>query len=119
VSRDVFVQDIPAAANRVDDIPPDWEPSPLPFLAERVVAEVRRLHPETDVSEPTWLQVELPGASIDVNVTDERPFMSFALHVRGEDRGAADGFIGELLRRLGVRAFDPEGAIGSGIFGNG
>ena len=119
VSRDIYVQDIPKYAMRASDIPDDWEPAPLPFLAERVIAEVRSLHPAADMSDPAWLQVDISGASIEVVVSDERPLMSFALHVRAANQAAADSFVSELLERLGVRAFDPEGAPESGIFGNG
>ena len=119
VSRDIFVQDIPAAAASVEDIPDDWKPNPLPFLAERVVAEVRTLHPSVDASDPHLLDVALAGGSVEVAIPDERPLMSFALHIRTADPSAADDFVGDLLEQLGVRAFDPEGAPRSGIFGHG
>ena len=60
------------------------------------------------------MHVTLPGVVVEVNVTDESPLESFALHVRAADPGAADAFIARLLDRLGARAFDPESD--SGIF---
>src|SRR3954453_21470165 len=71
------------------------------------------------LSDPAWGLVALPGAEIEINVGGESPLDSFALHIRVSDSGAADEFVARLLDRLGVRAFDPEGAEGSGIFGNG
>ena len=56
----------------------------------------------------------LPGADIEVNVADESPLESFALHVRATDQGVADVWVGRLLARLGARALDPESD--SGIF---
>ena len=119
MSRDIFVQDIPANARTVSDIPHGWMPSPLPFLRDQVIAAVRELAPDADFSDPGWGQVSLLGAEIEVNVRDELPLHSFALHVRGSDRGAADAFVARLSERLNVSAFDPEGAQESGIFGNG
>ena len=79
----------------------------------------RELAPDADFSDPGWGQVSLPGVEIEVNVGNESPLDSFALHVRGPDRAAADAFVARLLDRLHVRAFDPGGAEESGIFGNG
>jgi hypothetical protein len=46
--------------------------------------------------------------------------MCFALPVRSRDRAEADDFVARLLDALGgVRAFDPDGAPDSSIFGGG
>jgi hypothetical protein len=119
VSRDIFVQDIPAEARSVEDIPDGWTPAPLPFSREFIVSTVVDLAPSADFSDPSWGHVSLPGADIEVGVSDETPLMSFALHVRASDPATADMFVSRLLDRLGTRAFDPEGAPLSGIFGNG
>ena len=55
---------------------------------------------EPDFSDPGWGQVSLLGAEIEVNVRDELPLHSFALHVRGSDRGAADAFVARLLASI-------------------
>jgi hypothetical protein len=114
VSRDIIVQDIPAGLSRVEEIPDDWSPGALPFGRGEVVAAVRALAPDTDTSDPTWMHVALSGVDVEVNVANDVPFGSFALHIRGADHAAADAFIGRLLERLGARAFDPESE--SGIF---
>lgn len=115
MSRDLFVQDLPDGVTSVDRIPNDWRPRPLPFGPARVVDVVRELAQDVDATDPEWLHVVLPDVAIEVNVSDTTPLMSFALHVRGADRAAADAWVGRLLDRLGVRAFDPESE--SGIFG--
>jgi hypothetical protein len=114
VSRDIFVQDIPEGITTVDDIPDDWQPQPLPFGHSEVIEALRELATEVDASDPEWPHVSLPGVDADVDVADRSPLESFALHVRAADPGAANVFIGELLKRLGVGAFDPESE--SGIF---
>ena len=119
MSRDIYVQDLPPEADAIRDIPDGWIPGPLPFTAADVIAAVRELLPGADFSDPTWGHVVFPGVDIEVSVSDANPLKSFALHVRASDVAAADAFVGALLRRLKVRAFDPEGAPASGIFGNG
>lgn len=114
VSRDIFVQDVPEGISSVDEIPDDWEPQPLPFGPAEVINAVRELAPNVEEGDVEWMQVELPGVAIEVNVPDTSPLESFAIHVRAADPSAADSFIGRLLDRLGARAFDPESE--SGIF---
>lgn len=108
MSRDIFVQDIPVGISTVDQIPDDWQPQPLPFGHAQVVDAVRELAPEADTTDPECVHVTLSGVDVEVNVTDQLPLESFALHVRATDRSAADAFIGGLLDRLGARAFDSE-----------
>ncbi|MFG1624609.1 class F sortase [Kribbella sp. NPDC049227] len=64
VSRDIFVQDIPADIRSVEEIPDSWRPSPLPFGRAEVVAAVRELVPSADFSDATWGRVEIPGAHL-------------------------------------------------------
>ena len=119
VSRDIFVQDLPAGVHSVQDIPDDWRPQPLAFGPTAVRAAVLELVPEADFSDPCWGHVQLPGVDIEVSVPDATTLTSFALHVRASDREAADLLITQLLDRLGLRALDPSGAETTGIFGNG
>ena len=112
MSRDIFIQDIPPNIRSVEEIHDSWRPSPLPFGLAEVVAAVREIVPSADFTDPTWGQVEIPGAAIEVNVSDEPQLDSFALHVRAADQAAADQFVAQLLDRLNVRAFDPESDTG-------
>lgn len=119
MSRDIFVQDLPTGLLRLSDIPDGWEPQTLPCNPDSVRAAVHELAPEADFSDPSWWNVTLPGADIEVNLGSERPLGSFALHVRASDNQVAESFISRLLDRLGLRAMDPEGAQETGIFGSG
>jgi hypothetical protein len=112
VSRDIFVQDIPVAVSRVDEIPDDWQPQPLPFAHADVVKAVQELAPNANTTDPEWMRVTLPGVDVEVNVTSESPLESFALHVRATDHEAANAWVRRLLDRLGARAFDSESERG-------
>jgi hypothetical protein len=114
VSRDVFVQDIPVGARSATDIEDGWKPTPLPFGRARVIEAITDLVPSADFAQPSWGGLDLPGAAIEVNIGDDEPLASFALHVRETEPGAADAFIKQLLTTLGVNAFDS--AAEGGIF---
>jgi hypothetical protein len=115
MSRDIFVQDIPGGVVRVEDIPDDWTPAPLPCTSDQVRATVSAVAPEADFSDPTWGRIVRPGVDIEVNLGDSDVLDSFAFHVRSTDPAAAEVIIADVLARLGLRAFDPEGSD-SGIF---
>lgn len=84
----------------------------MPFGRAEVVATVRALVPSADFTAPTWGQVVLPGAQIEINVPDEPQLGGVVLHIRGGDQTAADEFVAQLLRRLNVRAFDSDSETG-------
>ena len=111
MARDIYVQDIPAEALSVGDIPDDWEPAPLPYSHSVVVAAVGELVPDADLSNPEWIVVNLGTALVEVSGSDESPFEGFALHVRG-DNGTANVFVSRLLERLGSKAFDIDSETG-------
>ena len=113
MSRDIIVQDIPIGVASIAEIPDMWTPAALPYTQADVVAAVIEIAPSTDISDPQWLRVNLPGVSIEVNARDESPLYSFALHIRGED-APANVFVSRLLAKLGSRAFDVDSA--SGLF---
>jgi hypothetical protein len=115
MSRDIFVQDIPNDVRAVEDIPDDWMPAPLPCSAEQVRATVLAVAPDADFSDPTWGRIVRPGIDIEVNLGDSDVLDSFAFHVRADDSAAAEALVADVLLRLGLRAFDPEGSD-SGIF---
>jgi hypothetical protein len=115
MSRDVFVQDIPAEARTVADIPDDWMPQPLPFGDAAVVDAVRAVAPDANYSDPACGRIDRPGVAIEVSLEDASPLLCFALRVRTTDAEAADEIVRAILRRLDIRALDPEGSDG-GIF---
>lgn len=112
VSRDIFVQDLPMGISRVQDIPEDWRPEPLPFGRAEVLEAVRALAPNADVTDPGWMHVSLIGFDVEVSVAEASPLRSFALHVRAAEQGAANAWIGQLLDRLGARALDSDSNTG-------
>jgi hypothetical protein len=114
VSRDLFVQDIPADAQSVDDIVDDWLPKDLPFGRRAVIDAVLAIAPGADFTDPNWGRIDAPGVAIEVNLSDDEPLRSFAFHVRASDQAAADQLLRAILNRLGVRAFDTYSE--SGIF---
>ena len=109
MSWDVFVQDLPADVETLDEIPDDFRPAPL--MATAVLIERNKeVVPEADFGEQTWGQIEGPGFSIEVSICDRDPVQSFAFHVRGGDMAA--GIVADLLEHLGLRALDPGSASG-------
>jgi hypothetical protein len=111
MSRDIFVQDIPPDITSVEQIPDDWMPEPLNVTAQAVREAVTHHGPHADFADPNWGHVTLSDADIEVNLSDEVPLMSFALHVRG-NRTTADQFVSAVLASLHLRAFDPESETG-------
>jgi hypothetical protein len=111
MSWDLFVQDIPAAAARVDDIPEDFEPAPIGARAS-ILAVIRDVAPFADFSDPAWVKIATPDVDVEVNLGDNEILTSFAFHVRGGNESI--GLIADILGRLGLRAFDP--GSDSGIF---
>jgi hypothetical protein len=51
MSWDLFIQDIPAAAQNVGDIPDDFHPAPLGSRAA-IIAKIREVAPLADFSDP-------------------------------------------------------------------
>jgi hypothetical protein len=115
MSRDIFVQDIPSGVVSAEAIPDDWMPARLHCSADQVRDTVLAVAPDADFSDPTWGHLVRPGVDIEVGLGDSDVLESFAFHVRSSDFAAAEALIAEVLARLGLRAFDPEGSD-SGIF---
>jgi hypothetical protein len=111
MSFDVFVQDIPADAKGVDDIPDDFEPKPIGVRGD-VLAALRKVAPELRFASPDWGTIDGDGYSIEVNLGLDDPVTSIALHLRGDERAVF--LVGEILSELGVRAFAP--GTESGLF---
>jgi hypothetical protein len=111
MSWDLFIQDIPADADSVQDIPDDFSPRSLGSRAE-VIRHILEVVPTANFSDPAWGSFEDPSFSVAFNLGDEEELSSFALHVRGGDE--AVGLVADLLHRNGWRAFDPQSD--SGIF---
>lgn len=111
VSWDIFVQDIPAAATSVGDIPDDFTPRTL-GNREDVIRRILEVVPTAVFDKPSWGTFDCEDFSVEFNMGDNEELDSFALHIRGGDTAA--GLVADLLTRCGWRAFDP--ASDSGIF---
>jgi hypothetical protein len=103
MSWDVFVMDLPPSAQKVADIPDDFEPAPLGQRAE-IIAKIREVVPLADFSDPAWGRIDTPEFDIEVNMGDEGVVRGFVLHVRGGD--AAAGAVVAILDHLGLRALE-------------
>lgn len=111
MSFDIFVQDIPAAAKSVDEIPEDFVPKPI-GARSAVVASISEVAPEVKFSSPEWGTIDGEGYSIEVNLGLDDPVTGFACHLYGDERGLF--LIAAILDELGVRAFAP--GTESGLF---
>lgn len=109
MSYDIFVQDLPASAISVDEIPADFVPSPL-GPRQSIIDGILDVIPTADFSDPTWGKIDSGDWSIEVNIGEKDPCTNFALHVRGGNE--ALGAVAAILERLGFRALDTsEGGI--------
>jgi len=111
MSFDIFVQDIPAAAKSVDEIPEDFVPKPI-GTRSAVVASISKVAPEVKFSSPEWGTIDGDGYWIDVNLGLNDPVTSFAFHLYGGEGGLF--IIANILDELGARAFAP--GTESGLF---
>ena len=109
MSWDIFVQDLPAEAKTVADIPRDFRPAPL-MAQSTLIERIRRVAPEADFRDQAWGRIEGPRFSIEVNIGDTDPVIGFVFHVRGGD--LAVGVVADVLERLGLRALDPGSCSG-------
>ena len=113
MSRDIFVQDIPAGIHSVADIPDDFEPAPLAFSPQHARTVVARVRPEVNFVDGVG-HLDGPGISLEIAIDDDEPLESFAIFDRSSDRRAADEVIAAILTALTVRAFDSDSD--SGLF---
>jgi len=113
MSWDIFVQDIPKECTKIADIPNDFKPQPIGTRKE-IIEKIKEVVPFADFSNPSWGHLDSPDTAIEVNLGDKDVLTSFAFHVYG---GAmSDVVIREVLRHLGLRAFDCGGSSETGIF---
>lgn len=111
MSFDIFVQDIPAAAKSVDEIPDDFVPKPI-GARSAVVASISKVAPEVRFSNPEWRTIDSDDYRIDVNLGLNDPITTFAFHLYGGKEGLF--IIADILDELGTRAFAP--GTKSGLF---
>ncbi len=105
MSWDIFVQDFPAEAQTVADIPDDCAPSGLGNRAV-IIAKISQVIPEVDFSDPTWGVIDGADWSIEVNLGEAEYCRSLALHIRGGEEAVA--VVDAVLEALGCRAIDSQ-----------
>lgn len=104
MSWDIFVQDIPENVQDIDDIPDDFTPKPI-GKRSWIIAEIRKVVPFVDFSDPSWGIIEGENFSIEINLGESDTVDSFAFHVRGGNE-VAIGIIADILASLRLRALD-------------
>lgn len=103
MSWDISIQDLPADAKTVADIPDDYQPSPLGPRSE-VIARIQQILPNADFKDPTWGNLDGGDFSIEFNMGADEICDGFMLHVRGG--GNAMATVARLLEHLKLRGID-------------
>jgi hypothetical protein len=105
MSYDIFVQDVPANATSIADIPGDFTPRGLGPRAP-IVEAIRRAAPGVVFDETGWGAIDAPDYSIAVSLAVEDPVQSFAFHVRSGQESLF--VVATILDDLGYRAVVPD-----------
>ncbi len=103
MSWDIYIQDFPAAAKTVAEIPDDFQPRSLGPRAD-LIAQIREVIPSADFSKPDWGVFEGDGFSVEFQMGDEDVCSGMTLMVRGG--GSPTPLVAALLDRLQLRAID-------------
>ena len=105
MSWDIFVQDFPADAMSLEEIPTDFKPASLGKRAG-IIEQIRMVIPSANFADLSWGTIDSDGWSIEINIGPEDDCSGFAFHVRGGD--AAIGVIAAILQQLKLRAVDSQ-----------
>lgn len=119
MSCDIFVQDIPEGVKQISDMHEkhsNFKPRLIGMRSE-IIRKIKEVVPEADFSNPSWGIIEGDGFSIEANMGNEEECKGFVFHVRGGDNAAF--VICEILKKLGLRAFDPSSETGLFEIGSG
>ena len=103
MSWDIYIQDFPATAKVVADIPDDFQPRSLGPRAH-LIAQIRDVVPSVDFSKANWGVFEGDGFSIEFQMGDEDVCSGITLMVRGG--GSPTPLVAALLDRLQLRGID-------------
>ena len=98
-----MIQDFPAKAKKVADIPGDFQPKPI-GARKALIKNIEQVFPDVDFSNPAWGRLDGPDFSIEFNIGEEEMCGGLMLHVRGG--GGAMAAINRLLKHLQMRAID-------------
>lgn len=103
MSWDIFIQQFPATARRVADIPDSFIADPIGRRSD-VIAKIKAAVPAADFSDPTWGTLVTGDYKIEFGLGDDDPLYGITLHVRGSDTVVPQ--IARVLDALGLRAID-------------
>jgi hypothetical protein len=103
MSWDIFIQQFPASARTVADIPDTFTASPIGTRAE-LIGKIRTALPDVDFTDPVWGVLDAGDYSIEFGLGDDDPLYGITLHVRGSDAVLPN--ITRVLDTLGLRAID-------------
>ena len=109
MSWDIFVQDLPANAENVGEIPDGFEPRPLGRRSE-IAARIRAILPSVEFVNPAYGTLDEPGCSVQFHLGSSEIVTSVAVHVY--DGEFAPAIVADLLGQLGWRALDPASVTG-------
>ena len=103
MSWDIYAQDMPLEAKSVDDIPDTFVPDTIGNRSD-IVAQIQKLVPFADFSNPAWGTIDGDDFSIEVNIGEDEKVECVAFRIRGEKTAAS--VISDILTELNIRAFD-------------
>ncbi len=85
------------------ELPEDFRPSAIATRTE-VAQSLKRLFPEADISDLSWIVLEGDKFKIEINTGRREPCDGLKLHVRGSSE--ALGAVTQIERNFEARAFD-------------
>ncbi len=109
MSYDVWVQDLPANLQSLEDIPDDFMPGVIGSRSE-IISKIVEVAPFADFSDPAWGTIDGPDFWIEVNMSKEQ-VKDCHFILRGSDK--AVGVVADIVQRLGLSALH---SGGDGIF---
>jgi hypothetical protein len=103
MSWDILIQDFPATARTVADIPDDFQPQPIGLRAD-LIAKISDVVPAANFSNPEWGVFDGDGFSIEFNMGNDDVCGCISLMIRGG--GGPTPLVAALLDRLQLRGID-------------
>jgi len=103
MSWDVTIYRFPRDIETVVQLADDFKPPAIAPRAE-VAQSLKRLFPDADISDLSWLVLNGQGYKIEINMGRKEPCDGFTLHVRGSDR--ALNAVTQIALNFEARAFD-------------
>jgi hypothetical protein len=100
---DVTICKFPREIETIEQLPDNFKPSAIAPRKE-IAQLLKRLFPDTDVSDLSWLVIDRQDFKIEINTGHNELCEGLTLHVRGSDE--ALGAVTQITRCFEARAFD-------------